>query len=44
MVEAAKAVVSEYNFNEVLITRAGCTVASHCGGNTLGILYINDGE
>ncbi len=44
MVEAAKAVVAEYNFNEVLITRAGCTVASHCGGNTLGILYINDGE
>lgn len=42
MVEAAKAVVLEHGFNEVLITRAGCTVASHCGGNTLGILYIND--
>ena len=42
MLEAAKAVVAEYGFNEVLITRAGCTVASHCGGNTLGILYIND--
>lgn len=44
MVAAAQEVVAEYGFNEVLITRAGCTVASHCGGNTLGILYINDGE
>lgn len=44
MVEAAKRVVNEYGFKEVLITRAGCTVSSHCGANTLGILYINDGE
>ena len=42
MVEAAKSVIAEYGFDEVLITRAGCTVSSHCGGNTLGILYIND--
>ena len=42
MVESAKSIVAEYGFNEVLITRTGCTVASHCGGNTLGILYIND--
>ena len=42
MVESAKSIVAEYGFNEVLITRAGCTVASHCGGNTLGVLYIND--
>ena len=27
-------------FDEVLETRAGCTVFSHCGPNTLGILYI----
>ena len=27
-------------FDEVLETRAGCTVYSHCGPNTLGILYI----
>ena len=24
----------------VLITRAGCTVSSHCGRNTLGVLFI----
>lgn len=27
-------------FNEVLITTAGATIASHCGPNTIGILYI----
>ena len=42
MIEIAKSIVTEYGFNEVLVTRAGCTVGSHCGGNTLGILYIND--
>ena len=29
-------------FDEVLETRAGCTVYSHCGPNTLGILYIEE--
>ena len=27
-------------FKEVLITRAGCTISSHCGKNTLGVLFI----
>ena len=27
-------------FDEILETRAGCVVSSHCGPNTLGILYI----
>ncbi len=27
-------------FNEVLITRAGCTVSSHCGADTLGVLFV----
>lgn len=27
-------------FGEVFITRAGCTVSSHCGRNTLGVLFI----
>ena len=27
-------------FDEVLVTRAGCTVSSHCGANTLGVLFI----
>lgn len=31
-------------FGEVLETTAGCTVTTHCGANTIGILFINDGE
>lgn len=27
-------------FDEVLVTRAGCTVSAHCGRNTLGVLFI----
>jgi len=27
-------------FGEVHLTRAGCTVSSHCGRNTLGVLFI----
>ena len=27
-------------FKEVFVTRAGCTVSSHCGRNTLGVLFI----
>ena len=30
-------------FDEVLETTAGSTVTTHCGANTIGILYINDG-
>lgn len=28
-------------FADIIETHAGCTVTSHCGKNTLGILYIN---
>ncbi len=27
-------------FKEVLVTRAGCTVSTHCGPGTLGVLFI----
>ena len=27
-------------FKEIVITRAGCTVSSHCGPGTLGVLFI----
>ena len=36
----AEAVKNTLPFKEVLITRAGCTVSSHCGANTLGVLFI----
>ena len=31
-------------FRAVHITRAGCTVSSHCGRNTLGVLFIRKRE
>ena len=27
-------------FKEIHVTRAGCTISSHCGRNTLGVLFI----
>ena len=30
-------------FEEILVTRAGCVISSHCGPATLGVLFI-DGE
>ena len=36
-----KAEVEKYQkFDEILVTRAGCTISSHCGPNTLGILFM----
>jgi DegV family protein with EDD domain len=29
-------------FDEIHITRAGCTISSHCGRNTLGVLFIRE--
>ena len=37
---ARKAVEDCAQFQEILITRAGCTISSHCGPGTLGILFI----
>ena len=27
-------------FKEVFMTRAGCTISSHCGADTLGVLFV----
>ncbi len=27
-------------FKEIFLTRAGCTISSHCGADTLGVLFI----
>lgn len=40
-VEAVKENVKRFGrFSQILETEAGCTVSSHCGPNTLGILFI----
>ncbi len=44
MLESANTALKDAGFNEIIETRAGGTIASHCGPNTLGVLYFNDGE
>lgn len=40
LIEAVKAEIPKYcQFDEIIETDAGCTVASHCGPNTIGILF-----
>ncbi len=34
------AIEKTMHFDEIYITRAGCTISSHCGPNTLGILFV----
>ena len=41
LVEAAVEQVKQLqNFREVCVTVAGCTVSSHCGPGTMGVLFI----
>ena len=36
-----KSLVEQYmDFDEIYVTRAGCTISAHCGPNTLGILCM----
>lgn len=38
----AKRIVLEHqSFEEVLVTRAGCTISCHCGPGTLGIFFVH---
>lgn len=42
MVANAKQVLSDKGFVNIYETKAGATIASHCGENTLGILFLNE--
>lgn len=44
IIEIAKTFLEERGFKDIMVTRAGATITSHCGEDTLGILYINDGK
>ena len=37
---AIKTVKECFDFNEVIETTAGCTITTHCGPNTLGVLFF----
>jgi fatty acid-binding protein DegV len=41
IIEAVKAELTALGyFKEILVTRAGSVITSHCGPGTLGVLYI----
>ncbi len=45
MLKSAQEVVNNFGkFKKIFYTTAGGTVTSHCGRNTIGILYFNDGD
>ena len=44
MVAAARKVLEEHGFRNIVETTAGSTITSHCGPKTLGILFYNDGN
>lgn len=39
-----KVVEKSGRFDEMFVTTAGCTISSHCGPNTLGIMYMEKYE
>ena len=44
IIETAKSYLKDRGFKQILVTRAGGTITSHCGEDCLGILYMNDGN
>ena len=45
LIEQVRVMLAELNyFDEILITRAGGVISSHCGANTLGVLYYQKAE
>ena len=40
-IDIVKAAIEKHmQFDEIYVSRAGCTISSHCGPNTLGILFV----
>lgn len=45
MLDTVKETLDNYGkFKEIIFTQAGSVINSHCGENTVGVLYINDGD
>jgi hypothetical protein len=43
IIETVRKRLEKEGFERIEVTTAGGTIACHCGPNTLGILYLNDG-
>lgn len=42
VVESVRAALVGYGFQDIYEATAGCTVSSHCGPNTLGIIFLRN--
>lgn len=41
-IDFIKTEIEKYQqFDEIIIARAGCTISSHCGENTIGLIYLD---
>jgi fatty acid-binding protein DegV len=44
-VQRVREAIKRYaNFEEIIETNAGCTISSHCGPKTLGILFLRNSD
>lgn len=41
IINTAKQLLETKGFKEIIITEAGCTVSSHTGPNTIGVIFVN---
>ena len=45
LIELVRRTVQEIApFREIHVTRASCTISCHCGPNTLGVLFLTNGD
>lgn len=42
VVESVRAALVGYGFQEIYEATAGCTISSHCGPNTLGVIFLRN--
>lgn len=44
ILDSIKAVLEDRGFKKINFALAGTTIASHCGENTVGVIFLTDGE
>lgn len=42
VVESVRAALVGYGFQDIYEATAGCTISSHCGPNTLGVIFLRN--
>ena len=42
VVAACRVLEQDGRFEQIIVARAGCTVACHCGPNTVGVMFFKN--